>query len=186
MKKNMKILMLVASAVLISSCSTPIKVTTDYDKAVRFDDYKTFAVGNLTEHGQAVSQLNQNRIFKAVSDEMIKKGFQETTSVPDLKVFATTIMQSKSEISSSTNFYGGGYYSPYAWGMGSSHTSFNVRDFTDGSIIIEVVDVAANKLIWQGVGNKEIDSPSKNPDAAIPQAIATIMKDFPPGQSKKK
>lgn len=177
----------IAAAVMIPSCEAPLKVTADYDKGTDFMQYRTFAMVSLSAKDQSLSQLNANRIIGAIKNEMAKKGFIENVTDPDLKVNAVTIMINKSELSSSSNYYGyGGVYRPYGWGMSSGHTTYNVRDFIDGSLIVEVIDARENRLLWEGGGNKEIDSPSKDPDKTIPQAVADIMKSFPPGATNSK
>jgi hypothetical protein len=187
--KKIGIVLSFISALTAISCEAPLKVTSDYDKSVDFKKYKTFAVVSLSEKDQSISQLNVDRIVRSVKAEMIKKGFQETNSNPDLKVGAVTIMTDKQEVTANTNYYNyGGYYRPYGWGTGASsgYTTYNVNEYTDGSLIIEVIDASTDKLVWEGVGNKEIDSPAKDLDKAIAEAVAKIMKDFPPGQSDKK
>jgi hypothetical protein len=186
MIRKIRITLSLISVMVATSCETPIKVTTDYDKSVNFSRYTTFAMLTLNEKDQSISQLNANRILKAVKTQMLAKGFEEDTASPDMKVNVVTIMTNKQEISANTNNYGyGGAYRPYGWGAGSGYTTVDVKDYTDGSLIVEVIDASNNQLIWEGVGNKDIDGPSKNPDETIPAAIAKIMKDFPPGKNKK-
>ena len=99
-------------------------------------------------------------------------------------------MTAKKDVTANTNYYGyGGVYRPYSWGSGSTsaYTTYNVNDYIDGSLIIDVVDERTNKLVWEGVGNKEIDSPkSKDPDEVIPAVVGKILANFPPGAAKKK
>ena len=182
-------LLCVVSALIIAGCEAPLKVVTDHDKSVNFSGYKTFAIDSLTEREQSVSQLNAHRIIDGIKAAMLSKGFEETSANPDLRVNAITIMKDRKEVTANTNYYGyGGVYRPYGWGTGSggAYTTYNVSDYLDGSIIIDVIDARTNKLIWEGVGNKEIDKPAKDLDAAIRSAISTIMKDFPPEPAKKK
>jgi hypothetical protein len=47
-----------------------------------------------------------------------------------------------------------------------------------------VVDAAKKQLVWQGVGNKEIDKPAKDPEPVINDAVAKIMASFPPKAGK--
>ena len=119
---------------------------------------------------------------------MTKKGLTENSSAPDVIVHTATVFKDKQSVTASTNYYGyGGYYRPYAWGgtMGvSGYTTYNVQDYKDGSLIIDVVDAKTQKLVWEGVGNKEIDGPIKDPDKKIPMAVAQIMTSFPPGKTK--
>src|SRR5262245_21128074 len=188
MKKYLQISMLLVAAGYLVSCGPSLKVTSDYDKSVNFDQYKTFALYRSDSIHDAISQLNQQRIVNAVKDEMVKKGFQENTSNPDVLVNITAVLQNRVAVSSTTDYYGyGGMYRPYYWGggMGSSTTNYNVQNYKDGSLIIDVVDANSKKLLWQGTGNKEIDKPAKDPDTVIPKAVASIMESFPPGKAKK-
>lgn len=184
-----KIQMLLALLVFINmSCEAPLKVTSDYDKSANFTNYSSFALVKFSEKDQPISELNANRIIGAIKAEMIAKGFKENAEAPDLKVNAVTIMTKKKEVTATTNYYDyGGIYRPYAWGtgMGSGYTTVNVDDYTDGSLIIGIIDTATGRLIWEGIGNKEIDSPSGNPDVTIPAAVTQIMKNFPPLAKKK-
>jgi hypothetical protein len=175
-------------ALFAVSCSSVIKVTTDFDKSVDFKTYKSFSFINIKISG-SVSQMNADRIVNAIKDEMIKKGFIYSESNPDLHVNAITILKDKQTVSASTNYYGyGGMYRPYGYyggGMASGSTTVSTYDYKDGSISIEMVDVKSSKMVWQGIGNKEIDKPSKDVEAAIKEAVATIMATFPPGATKK-
>jgi hypothetical protein len=189
MRNNIRLLLIFISAATLISCEPTLHVTSDYDKSVNFTNYSTFAVQHLSEKDQTISELNVDRIVNAIKAEMIAKGFKEDAAAPQLKVIPVTIFTAKQEVTANTNYYGyGGVYRPYGWGTGmsSGYTTYNVDDYTDGSLIIDVVDASTNKLVWEGVGNKEIDKPSKNLDEAIPAAIKKIMEGFPPGQSDKK
>lgn len=176
------------TGILVSSCSPSIKVTSDYDKKANFQQYKTFALQKNNVQNQSISELNQNRINNAVIAEMIKKGFQQSDN-PDLFVNVATVLKDKKSVSSSTDYYGyGGYYRPYAWGGGmaaTGYTTYNVQEYKDGSLIIEIADAKTKSLLWEGIGNKEIDKPVKDPDTKIPMAVEKIMESFPPGLAKK-
>jgi len=171
------------------SCEPSLKVSTDYDKSITFGQYKTFSMYTSDQKDESLSQLNHDRIVNSIRSEMTKKGFQETSSSPDLLVHPVTIFKDRMAVSSTTNYYGyGGAYRPYYWGGGmgvSGTTNYDVQHYKDGSLIIDVVDAKSNKLVWQGTGNKEIDKPAKDPDAAISKAVTSIMAGFPPGMSKK-
>jgi hypothetical protein len=175
---------------LVSSCSSPLKVTSDYDKAVNFANYKTFSVYNLKVKG-SVSQLNADRIVNAIHNEMIKKGFTPASdsASADLLVNAVTILKDKQQISANTNYYGyGGMYRPYGYygGMGmSGNTTVTTYEYKEGTFIIDVVDNKTQKMIWEGVGSKDIDSKPKNPEEVINNGVNKIMADFPPGATKK-
>lgn len=176
----------VAAVFVISSCEPQLKVTSDYDKSANFTQYKTFGVDTL-HVSSSVSQINQNRIINALKDEMKKKGFTENAN-PDLLVHVSAILKDKQSVSASTNYYGyGGYYRPYGWGGGmgaTGYTTYSVDEYKEGSLIIDLVDSKSKTLVWEGIGNKEIDKPSKDPEAAIRDAIGKILANYPPGAKK--
>ncbi|GIQ58992.1 hypothetical protein Flavo103_21280 [Flavobacterium collinsii] len=189
-RKNLRIIPILLLG-LIYSCSPTVKVTTDYDPSTNFNEYKTFTVYDLKAQEGQVSQLNVDRVTKAIRSEMISKGFTETTTNPDLKVNAVSILKTKTSVSANTDFYGyGGMYRPYRyWGggpiMGGANTTVNTYDYVDGSLIIDIVSTKTQKLVWQGIGNAQIDSKPNNPEEFISSSIKKIMAGFPPGLIKK-
>lgn len=180
---------MIAIVFFVTSCSSPLKVSTDYDKSVNFRNYKTFSVYNLKTTG-SVSQLNADRISNAIRNEMIKKGFTEAGDNAELMVNAVVVLKDKQSTTATTNYYGyGGLYRPYGYyggmgGMGMGSTSVNTYEYKAGSFIIDVVDNKTQKMIWEGTGSKDFDSAPKDPETAINTGVAKIMEGFPPGVSK--
>jgi hypothetical protein len=185
MKKIGPLKYLVVVAIIVWSCGSSLKVNTDYDKSTDFSKYKTFGFYSMENMNKSISELNHNRIINAIKAEMIKKGYEESASSPDLLVNSTTIFQDRTSVSSTNTYMYGSMYRPYTWGPGMSTTNYDVRHYKDGSLIIDIVDGSSKKLLWQGTGNKEIDGPVKDPDTNIPKAIAAILGEFPPGVAKK-
>lgn len=173
---------------LLSACTSSLKVTTDYDKNANFSQYKTFAlVAPIDDKHRSISQLNQQRINSAVVGEMARKGFTQAGDNADLMVSLAVIIKNKQNVTAYTDYYGyGGYYRPWGWGgvgMGTGYTTYNVQNYKDGSLIIDIADAKTKNLVWEGVGNKEIDGPVQDPDAAIQAAVTKIMASFPPGHA---
>ncbi|TDW50073.1 uncharacterized protein DUF4136 [Flavobacterium sp. 270] len=188
-KTNLRLILIFLLG-LFYSCSPTVKVTNDYDHGISFSEFKTFAVYDLKAQEGQISQLNADRITKAIRTEMIAKGFTESNN-PDLKVNAVTILKNKTSVSANTNFYGyGGMYRPYGyWGggamMGTANTTVDTYDYVDGSLVIDIVSTKTQKMIWQGIGNSQIDSKPDNPDEFINGAVKKILEGFPPGMAKK-
>jgi hypothetical protein len=169
--------------VLLTSCGPTLTVTSDYDHTVNLSQFHTFKIVKLEQKYQALSQFNQTRIIKAVEDQMIAKGFTPSET-PDLLINITSILKNEKHIVANSYTYGGGYR-PYMWGGGNMSTTVNVQSYIAGSLIIEVANSANQKLLWEGIGNQDIDAPSKDPDKTIPAAVQKIMASFPPGRNTK-
>src|SRR5450755_101138 len=168
---------ILCSLVIFISCGPTLTVTNDYDHTANFSQYHTFRIVKLEQQYQALSQLNQNRVINAVRAQMIAKGFTETDNA-DLLVNITSILKNQKELVANSYGYGGGYR-PYAWGGGNMSTTVNVQNYTAGSLIIEVAASATNKLLWEGIGNQDIDAPSSNPEKTVNDVVQKIMVSFP-------
>jgi hypothetical protein len=173
-------LLLLTLYVLAVSCGSTLKVTNDFDRNANFSSYKTFSVYSVKTTG-SVSQLNADRIVNAIKADLSGKGFKYVESNGDLTINAITILKDKQSISASPNYYGyGGLYRPYGYYGGMGNTSVTTYSYKDGSLTIEMVDTKTTKMVWQGIGNKEIDKVSKDPDGAIKAAVSKILASFPP------
>ncbi|MGO4770530.1 DUF4136 domain-containing protein [Flavobacterium sp. W22_SRS_FK3] len=188
-RKNLRIITVFLLS-LFFSCSPTVKVTNDYDHAINFGEFRTFAVYDLRAQEGQVNQLNADRVANAIRTEMTAKGFTESTSNPDLKVNAVSILKNKTQVTADTNFYGyGGMYRPYGyWGgstmMGGGSTTFNSYDYVNGSLIIDIVSSKTDKLVWEGIGNAQIDNKPDNPEEFINSSVKKILEGFPPGMEK--
>jgi hypothetical protein len=47
-----------------------------------------------------------------------------------------------------------------------------------GAVIIDVIDVGKRMLIWEGVANRALDLPMKDPDKHIPEVVTRLMGAF--------
>jgi hypothetical protein len=186
MKATSKIKLLLLLSWFAVACSSPVKVTTDYDSKTDFSKFKSFSFYQLTDKSSGLSELNQQRIINAIKAELIKKGFVENVNNPDLLVNATAIVTEKQQVTA-TNYYNyGGYYRPYYWGPTYvGPTVYNVKELREGSLVIDVIDASTKHLLWQSTGNKEIDTGLKSPETEIPAAVTKILAYFPPGSKKK-
>ena len=169
-------------AVFASACAPSVKVSADYDRSVNFSAYKTFSMYEMKADN--VNRLNQDRIEKYIRLEMSKRGYVENNTNPDLKVNAVTVLKNRRGISASTT-YGGyvGFYRPYAaWGLPmTGYTSVSTYDYKDGSLVIDVIDAKANKMVWTGSAVAELYNQPKNPEEAISATVAKIMTNYPVG-----
>ncbi len=185
-----KILLLIPVIALLFtvSCSS-LKVSADYDKNVDFKKYKTFTLLPWNKHNDSiVSPFTKERILSALKYEMTKRGYQY---VPDLKdadlgVNTYILAREKTDYQYYSDYYGhyGFYYGyPWAWygpvGPPYYGTSVTSRDYIEGTIIIDVFDTKAKKLIWQGVGVGELDPNKHATEKKINRIISQIMYKYP-------
>ena len=175
--KIIKLLFLPIIALIITSCSS-VKVTTDYDTKVDFNQYKTFAFYKKGIDKAAISDLDKKRIMRAVESELVAKGMVKSTT-PDILVSLFT--KSREKININDNMYGGFYY-PYYYGM----NRMSVSQYTEGTLFIDLLDAKKKELVWQGVGTGALKmSNVEKREARVKEFVNEIMAKYPPGKGKK-
>jgi hypothetical protein len=176
----MKYLAFLALAYTIASCSS-VEVVTDYDKTADFGKYKTFGIktqelGVGAVDPEKINKRNLNHIVNNIREQMLQKGYIESAD-PDLWVSFYVKVDTKQEVrTTSYGYYGGSpyYYGPY-YGYGTGYTDVNLVEFTEGTLIVDLVDSKENKLVWQGVGVKTIDEKKIDHGDDIRKVIGQIF-----------
>jgi len=184
MKKITIVLLAFVLAVFVG-CSS-LSVTSDFDKTVDFTQFKTYSYYGWADNSdQMLSTFDKERLEQAFADEFEKREITFVKENGDLTVGLFIHTKEEQQTTATTTGMGGGYggyygYGPgWGWGGGMSTTSYNTYDYTVGTLVCDVYDTQAKKLIWEGTGKGTIsDNPQKR-EANIPKAVAQIMAQYP-------
>ncbi len=184
--KLKKLLFLPLIALVITSCSS-VRVATDYDTKVDFNQYKTFAFYKPGIDKAAISDLDKRRILRAIESELLVRGFTKSKT-PDVLVSFFTKSREKINVTQNNNFgYGYGYgfgWNPWMWnGM---NNNLNVSQHTEGTLFLDIIDAKKKELVWQGIGTGTLRIGNvERKEARIKEFVAKIMAKYPPGNDKK-
>jgi Holliday junction resolvasome RuvABC endonuclease subunit len=161
----------------IVACST-VKTAYDYDKQADFSKYKTYS---LTQDDllETVGQLNKDRILNAVESELSKKGFNKSDT-PDALVDIHIKTQQK--VTATASSTGAMRYGRYGYGGGFGTTNISYDEYTDGTMLITLIDNNTQKIIWQGSGAKTLseDVSAEKREQNITSAVQQILLNYPP------
>ena len=172
------------SLAFLASCSS-VDVRTDHDPDVDFSAYKTYAwVGNggVIEGSELARYPLVARRVKDATDRNLRDLGLEMVGDPETADFAIVIHTGTQERMQVTNY--GGYYGYYRydpwWGPYGGHT--DVSYYTEGSLVIDFVDVATKELAWRGIGTAIVKNYSSPEDAqkGIDKVVDRILMGFPP------
>jgi hypothetical protein len=187
--KNLSFLLLVA-LVLLSACSG-IKVVSDMDPSVNFNDHKTLEYyGWVEESDQIMNRFDKERIENAFASEFKSRGIEVVEQGQgDIVVALYIVTEEKTQKSASTTHHGGyggygygGYYGygpGWGWGGGHSTTTISEYAYLEGTLVCSVFDKATEQLIWEGIGTKTISEDPKRRERNIPEAVKRIMAQYP-------
>lgn len=167
------------------SCGSSLKIVSDYDKNMDFKPYNTYMLLPWRkENSKLVNEIDKRRLYDALKNELDARGYKQVEADADMAVNLMVIIQEKSNVSAYRSHYNyGGYYYPY--GYGHSTVRYDSQEYLQGTVIIDIFDNKAKKLIWQGVAIAEVDENPKNRERGIPRTMAKIFWEYPVKKSKK-
>ena len=182
-----QVVTLVAAASLFG-CAT-MAVTSDHDPNANFTGLKTYTWlpkpegdGADPQHG---NPLMDAYIRKSIENALAAKGYTPVSGTADFQIGYHASRADKQSVQAVNTYYGygRGWYGPGM--MAPRVATTQVYEYVEGTLIIDIVDPAARKLIWRGSAQAELN---RNPSTEEKQhnvdaAVEKILKQFPPEAS---
>jgi len=166
---------------LLVGCSS-IRVTTDYAEDTDFSKFQTFAYEESENTVARSSPLAHQRIVTAIRRGMTSSGLTEVDKDPDLKV--TYRGSTEQQVEFRTTYSGAstwGRPSRYRGvGVGMTTSTTRPSTITQGTLMIDIWDVAANAMVWRSVATSTLSSDPSQNTSTINKAVEKAFNDFPP------
>lgn len=175
--------LLIITVFLLSGCDS-MKITTDYDRSIDFNQHKTFSfMGWHEDSDEIVNKFERDRWEKAFLEQFQKRGYKFVEQDGDIVVSLFLVVDEKTGKTAYTTHIGGGYGYGYRWGwgmgMGTSYTTIEEYDYNVGTLVVDVFDGSSKQLIWQGVGSDTVEENPKKRANKIPYIARNIMYKYP-------
>jgi hypothetical protein len=176
------LLLLLAALALLAACSS-VRVHTDHAEDVDFSRFRTFQYQDGANTLAASDPLAHQRIVTSLRRNMTAAGLTEVDTDPDVRV--TYHGSTDRQIEFRTTYTGGSNWGRSHWGsprsgMGFSSSTTRPTTVTQGTLVIDVWEVAPNQLVWRSVVTRSLsDNPSRN-TAEINRGIDAAFRQFPP------
>ena len=168
---------LLGAAVLVGSSG--MSFNHDFDPSTDFTQYNTYVWMEVADpsrtQNRGVSELIEKRITAAVDETLAAQGYAKREEAP-VDFVVNFMLTAQERIDFNTYYTGWGYYGWYGG------TQVEARQYTEGTLIVDVFDATTKELTWRGMAQGTID-PSLSPEqrnARIHQAVSGILKRFPP------
>ena len=189
--------LLLASLMLWSCASAPPEPHVDFKGDYDFSSVKTIALkpsprgvsGNSPR--MLLSDIQINRIDSALYDAIEAKGFDmiDDPSKADALITWHLVAQEKTDVRTyNTGPSTGGYYGRYGaynrrayyncWNCGGTEVS--VRQYTEGTFIVDVIDPVLQQSVWRSVVQSKLKGDIAQDQTATNEAAARIVAAFPP------
>ncbi len=176
---------LLGLSAILAGCSS-LNVNTDFDPTAisRVGSFQSYAwlphpAGGDT---RANNSLVEGRLMRAVDAALQAKGYRLVQSNPDFLVGWHAGLEDRVDVQRINSYYG---YRWSRWGRGGGVWTSDtyVTEYTQGTLILDIVDADANELVWRGAGEGKVnlDSTPQERERRIQEAVDKILEDFPPG-----
>ena len=167
---------------VVTACASGPKVHSDYDPSVDFSQFRTFGFFDpLSIEGENYSSIFGQAFRDSIGRELRALGYTESEN-PDLKVNVSARLNEKTDVSVSANPYMSGYYYGYRRGyydpwMGYGFgTTTHVNQYTEGTVNIDIIDMAKKRMVWEGIAIGRVKENRNN--AEIRQAISDAVSEM--------
>lgn len=175
-----------AGLLVLAGCAVGPEIRTDYDTAVDFSRYSTFAFMDRAERGETrtYDTIDDRRVIAAVTRELESRGYRRDDRNPDLLVNFAMTSEAVQDVRTVPSAFGAHPW--YGWRRGFYHPwpAYSYETYVDryerGTLFIDLVDVERSQLVWEGRAVARVTRAAReDPAGAMDEAVAGIFSRYP-------
>lgn len=167
---------------LLAACASGPSITSEADPQADFGRYRTFGFyAPLALESAGYATPTTERIKAATRAQMESRGYVYSAEQPDLLVNINGNLQERTDVSTVPSMDYGRYYGYRARYVGVPVWTEQTRvsQYTEGTLNIDVIDRAQNKLVWEGIAVGRVSKMKPEERAArIDAAVADIFAQY--------
>ena len=178
-------LLVLLGTVLITACSSTPTARMDFDPSYDFSGVRKIAIQPINRTVAStviVSDMQISRINETLTEELGRRGFQvvQDNADADMLLAWHLVTQERTDVRSfntSTRYN--------CWNCGSMGTNVSVRQYTQGTLIVDLIDPVRNQSVWRSIIQSRLQSepdPAES-EARRREAAQAIFAPFPPSAS---
>jgi len=169
---------------VLAACTTGPRVRIDADPSADFSQYRTWGFYQpLAMEQSGYSSYLSDQIKASVRRAMDSRGYRFSADKPDLLVNFQGVIRERTDVydvprSDIQYFYSYRARAYYAYPVWYDET--RVNQYTEGTLTIDLVDAARNRLVWNGDAIGRVTQKTAQQRAvSADQAITAIFARYP-------
>ncbi len=139
----------------IAGCATGPRISSEVDPEADFGSYRTFGFyAPLALEKEGYATPTTDRIKAAARAQLESRGYVYAAEQPDLWVNLNAYIQEKTSVTSIPTVDYNYYYSYRArsyFAVPYWRDQTEVRNYTEGTLNVDLVDRRKNRLVWEGI-----------------------------------
>ncbi|MEP5567682.1 MAG: DUF4136 domain-containing protein [Halioglobus sp.] len=168
----------------LSACASTPTAVTDHDPSFDFSSVQRVAILPLNRQvipQTAVSDMQAGRISNSVKDELERRGYTVTddSSSADLLMTWHLVTQERTDIRTYNSM--SAHYTR-CWNCGpSNQTNVRVRQYTQGTMIVDFLNPETNNSVWRSIVEQRIrEQTPEQAEQTRAEVAEALFSDFPP------
>src|SRR5664279_5065083 len=158
--RRSRVALILCGLVVVACAAQAQKIKVEYDKAIDFSKFKTYAIDPVDNAAKPMLRL---AIQAAVQDDLTKRGLTKVDANPDLYVQMYGAIDSDAIATYIDPIYGSGIpplnYGITMWyGIPGTVSSVVVHK---GQMAVDVIDARKKRLIWRGIAQQKLSSDNR-------------------------
>ena len=171
-----------AALLALASVASAQDVNTEFDKSFDFSRVQTFNVKIATSWN---NPIGESAVVEDIQKAIEAKGWKP---VAEEQADAMVLLHGSTKERHNLNTFYSGMGGGWGWrgmgGMGMASAQTTTSDYTEGTLLVDIYDVATKKLIWRGTAVDEVKEKQAKREKQMTKASEKLFKDFPPGSHK--
>ncbi len=180
MKATVSRLILLAGLVILGGCQSPVAVDYDLAETERIQNYVSFKIDTRKERENygsiALSPLVDRRITYAIQNNLEARGYAKADEA-DFRINFHTLTKDQTEVHDlgygPAPFGREPYFGDYSYGR------LFIDKYEEGTLIIDIIDSASNRLVWRGAHTRRLQRRALN-EIEAQAVVDAILHNFPP------
>jgi hypothetical protein len=178
---------LAAILVAAATACNPVTVRTTEAPDAHLSKLSTFTIATPTvKKANAVSDNNDPMLSNSISNQALRqdltadfqaKGYTLTTSSPTFAVAYYASAQQKLDVTDWD--YGYRFWGYHRFWRGYGYPEETVQQYTQGSVIVDVIDPATKELLWRGQGQADVSQDPATYASELAKTVQAIVAKFP-------
>ena len=168
----------------LAACASPIEIRSSADPTFDFSTLKTYSWMPRKKSGdpRLDGERMEKQVEQTVDEQLQRKGFKRVESGGDFLVGFRNVLAHRRTEEQAHEEYTSIWDDQFSPQVLSGDQTYE-REYTEGSLVIDIIEPKENYLIWRGWAETEINlnkMGDENSRTRLGEAIHRLLARFPP------
>lgn len=161
-----------ATALVLSACTSTPEVTTDRSPSAPFSSYRTYMWLSKPDN---MAPLMQQRLVDGIDAQLHKLGWTEAANA-DVAIAAQAVRSQRQTLDT---MYTGPAYRGWGWSGWAGSSTTTVRTYDVGTVIVDMFDTKTRQGIWRGTASGTLPSSPESRTEKVQAGLDKMFANFP-------